>query len=344
MEVLVGGVLVPPVSTPPRPSRRSVAVILYLVNAAPLPESLFEYTAPHCNCVRQDARSCEDRPRKLSRPFSCWRRTLDACPDEVHKDGCERTVPADLRIQRSSFQSLSGTVEIKTSCYLLRWVVFSSKKQKPWWLGLWLTFPFLTEDELSLTKVDTCSRDLVTPTLLTLPVLALDSTSTEQWSFDLRSLRVHKMSMTDADPEFMLDANEISDDEIVMPIQNIERKQTQGQQRKEKIMESRIACYFYKKKLILPKLSSQIQTCFLERMSFCGIADMKIRFDCKDTREERKRENKHAATNEIWELLVTNFVLNYKPSAYVTIDEQLLGFRRKCPSECISSPSPTNLK
>lgn len=55
-----------------------------------------------------------------------------------------------------------------------------------------------------------------------------------------------------------------------------------------------------------------------------------LRFDYKGTREERKKETKLAAISEIWEILIDNCKKNYKPSSYLTIDEQLVGFRGKC--------------
>ncbi|KAG8243258.1 hypothetical protein J6590_048402 [Homalodisca vitripennis] len=76
-------------STPPRPSRRSVAVIHLFFHSIPLPVWLYQHAAPHSNSKlkdrlaaddskenRQDARS-EDRPRKLSGRFSFRMRELD---------------------------------------------------------------------------------------------------------------------------------------------------------------------------------------------------------------------------------------------------------------------------
>lgn len=56
-----------------------------------------------------------------------------------------------------------------------------------------------------------------------------------------------------------------------------------------------------------------------------------LRFDDKNSRETRKKTTKLAAISDIWELFVHNCMMNYKPSSYVTIDEQLIGFRGKCP-------------
>lgn len=56
-----------------------------------------------------------------------------------------------------------------------------------------------------------------------------------------------------------------------------------------------------------------------------------LRFDEKDTREERKKTDKLAAIRQIWEILIENCKKYYKPSSYTTIDEQLIGFRGRCP-------------
>lgn len=56
-----------------------------------------------------------------------------------------------------------------------------------------------------------------------------------------------------------------------------------------------------------------------------------IRFDDKSTREERKESDPFAPVREIWELLLEICRNSYTPSSYLTIDEQLLGFRGRCP-------------
>jgi hypothetical protein len=56
-----------------------------------------------------------------------------------------------------------------------------------------------------------------------------------------------------------------------------------------------------------------------------------LRFDDKTTREERKKIDKFAAIREIWSDFQDNLKICYIPGSYVTIDEQLLGFRGKCP-------------
>lgn len=56
-----------------------------------------------------------------------------------------------------------------------------------------------------------------------------------------------------------------------------------------------------------------------------------LRFDQKDTRAQRLEENKFALANEMWDSFVSNCVLSYKPGADITIDEQLLSTKARCP-------------
>lgn len=56
-----------------------------------------------------------------------------------------------------------------------------------------------------------------------------------------------------------------------------------------------------------------------------------LRFDDKSTREERKALDKFAPIREIWEIFISACRNNYKAGSYVAIDEQLLGFRGRCP-------------
>lgn len=55
------------------------------------------------------------------------------------------------------------------------------------------------------------------------------------------------------------------------------------------------------------------------------------RFDDKTTRQERKALDRFAPIRKIWEDFIANCKKWYKPSSYVTIDEQLVGFRGRCP-------------
>ena len=56
-----------------------------------------------------------------------------------------------------------------------------------------------------------------------------------------------------------------------------------------------------------------------------------LRFDDKTTREERRKTDKLAAIREIWSDFQDNLKLCYIPGSYITIDEQLLPFRGRCP-------------
>ncbi|XP_046681546.1 uncharacterized protein LOC124368317 [Homalodisca vitripennis] len=56
-----------------------------------------------------------------------------------------------------------------------------------------------------------------------------------------------------------------------------------------------------------------------------------LRFDDRETRLERQRGDPFAPIRELWDDFVLNCKTKYRPGSYVTVDEQLLGFRGKCP-------------
>ena len=56
-----------------------------------------------------------------------------------------------------------------------------------------------------------------------------------------------------------------------------------------------------------------------------------LRFDSIDTRQERRARDKFAPFREIWNFFESKCRENYKPSAEVCIDEQLIPFRGRCP-------------
>lgn len=56
-----------------------------------------------------------------------------------------------------------------------------------------------------------------------------------------------------------------------------------------------------------------------------------LRFDDKSTRAERRENDKLAAIRKVWDLFVTNCQKSFEPYDHVTIDEQLVCFRGKCP-------------
>jgi hypothetical protein len=71
---------------------------------------------------------------------------------------------------------------------------------------------------------------------------------------------------------------------------------------------------------------------FRATMSWSRFTDIKrvVRFDNKNIREEREATNKLAAIRQIWNLFLSNCTSNYKPSADLTVDEQLVPFRGNC--------------
>jgi len=56
-----------------------------------------------------------------------------------------------------------------------------------------------------------------------------------------------------------------------------------------------------------------------------------LRFDDRGTRESRRATDKFAPIRDLWNLFVEQNRKLYTLSAYMTVDEQLLGFRGKCP-------------
>lgn len=56
-----------------------------------------------------------------------------------------------------------------------------------------------------------------------------------------------------------------------------------------------------------------------------------LRFDDMETREERKSTDKFAAIREIFDMFINNCTSRYCPGENLTIDEQLLAFRGRCP-------------
>lgn len=52
-----------------------------------------------------------------------------------------------------------------------------------------------------------------------------------------------------------------------------------------------------------------------------------LRIDDLKTREARRKDDKFTAVREVWDIFIENFV----PQENLTVDEQLLGFRGRCP-------------
>ena len=67
-----------------------------------------------------------------------------------------------------------------------------------------------------------------------------------------------------------------------------------------------------------------------------------LRFDSKEKREDRQTQCKFAAISQVWEKFLTNRRKNYKPAAYVTIHEQIVGFRGNCPFRIYIPSKPDN--
>ncbi|GBP76074.1 PiggyBac transposable element-derived protein 4 [Eumeta japonica] len=71
-----------------------------------------------------------------------------------------------------------------------------------------------------------------------------------------------------------------------------------------------------------------------------------LRFDDKSTRDERKAQDKFAPIREWWEVFIQICRDSYKAGSYLTIDDQLLGFRGRCPFRMYipSKPNKYGLK
>lgn len=65
-----------------------------------------------------------------------------------------------------------------------------------------------------------------------------------------------------------------------------------------------------------------------------------LRFDDKTTRLQRKENDKFAPIREIWEKFVSNCTEYYTPHEYCTIDEQLMGYRGRCPFKIYLASKP----
>ncbi|XP_072388744.1 uncharacterized protein [Diabrotica undecimpunctata] len=78
------------------------------------------------------------------------------------------------------------------------------------------------------------------------------------------------------------------------------------------------------------KISGAIYKATMGRERFEFLVEC-LRFDDKISRPHRKETDLLAAIREIWDDLIQNCKTSYKPGSYLTIDEQLLAFRGRCP-------------
>ena len=67
---------------------------------------------------------------------------------------------------------------------------------------------------------------------------------------------------------------------------------------------------------------------------------LRLRFDNKETRVVRKTIDKFAPIRELWDIFINNCKSYYTPFQFCTIDEQLVGFRGKCPFRIYMSSKP----
>lgn len=56
-----------------------------------------------------------------------------------------------------------------------------------------------------------------------------------------------------------------------------------------------------------------------------------LRFDDKETRTPRQKRDKFAHIRELWDLFLLNLSRHYHPGQSITVDEQLVPFRGRCP-------------
>ncbi|CAB4069356.1 unnamed protein product [Lepeophtheirus salmonis] len=72
---------------------------------------------------------------------------------------------------------------------------------------------------------------------------------------------------------------------------------------------------------------------------FCEIMPLKnfkilsrvLRFDDRQTRNQRRQKNKLAPIREVWDKWVDRLSYSYNPIPNVTVDEHLVGLRGLCP-------------
>lgn len=56
-----------------------------------------------------------------------------------------------------------------------------------------------------------------------------------------------------------------------------------------------------------------------------------LRMDDNTLRPDRRQQDPFIPVRKVWDLFISQCKMNYSPGSNVTIDEQLLGFRGRCP-------------
>jgi hypothetical protein len=83
-------------------------------------------------------------------------------------------------------------------------------------------------------------------------------------------------------------------------------------------------------------------TAAMARNRFAHILQF-IRFDDKSTRVQQKANDKLAAIREVWGQFVENCKKLFEPFEDMTVDEQLVTFRGKCPMRQYMKSKPQNM-
>jgi hypothetical protein len=77
----------------------------------------------------------------------------------------------------------------------------------------------------------------------------------------------------------------------------------------------------------------------MSRNRFCLLRRC-LRFDDKATREQRRQQDKFSPLRNIMNLFSTKCRANYNPSPFITVDEQLVTFRGRCPFKMFIPSKP----
>lgn len=83
-------------------------------------------------------------------------------------------------------------------------------------------------------------------------------------------------------------------------------------------------------KIFNEKYCSSLFRSTMSERRFCFLIRC-LRFDDKATRDARRSNDRFAHIREIWDQFITRCRDVYKPGSFLTIDEQLVGFRGRCP-------------